>query len=46
MLDVLLRGGRLVDGSGAPWVPGDVAIQDDRIVAVGNLPGATAPAHH
>ena len=42
MLDVLLRGGRLVDGSGAPWVPGDVAIQDDRIVAVGNLPGATA----
>ena len=42
MLDVLLRGGRVVDGSGAPWVPGDVAIQDDRIVAVGNLPGATA----
>jgi len=41
--DVLIRGGRLLDGSAAPWRYSDVAIQGDRIVAVGHLPaGATA----
>ena len=41
--DVLIRGGRLLDGSGTPWRYADVAIRGDRIVAVGSLP-ATATA--
>lgn len=40
--DVLIRGGRLLDGSGAPWRHADVAIGGDRIAAVGKLDGATA----
>ena len=40
--DVLIRGGHIVDGTGNPWFPGDVAIQRGRIVAVGQLSGATA----
>jgi N-acyl-D-amino-acid deacylase len=35
MLDTIIRGGRIVDGSGAPPVTGDVGIRGDRIVAVG-----------
>ncbi|MEJ2206080.1 MAG: D-aminoacylase [Gemmatimonadota bacterium] len=41
--DLLLRGGRVLDGSGNPWVRADVAIRGDRISAVGALgdaPGA------
>ena len=40
--DVLIRGGRVLDGSGNPWMRADVAIRDDRIAAVGDLAGATA----
>jgi N-acyl-D-amino-acid deacylase len=36
-LDVLIRGGKIVDGTGNPWFNGDVAIQGDRIAAVGPL---------
>jgi N-acyl-D-amino-acid deacylase len=32
--DVLIRGGRIVDGSGNTWFRGDVAIRGDTIVAV------------
>ena len=35
--DLILRGGTLYDGSGATPFVGDVAIKDDRIVAVGNV---------
>jgi N-acyl-D-amino-acid deacylase len=42
MLDVLIRNGRLADGTGNPLYPADVAIQGDRIVDVARLPGATA----
>jgi N-acyl-D-amino-acid deacylase len=42
MFDVLICGGRIVDGAGNPWRPGDVAIQGDRIAALGNLAGAEA----
>jgi N-acyl-D-amino-acid deacylase len=40
--DILIRGGRLMDGSGNPWHAADVAITGDRIAAVGRLAGATA----
>ena len=36
--DILIRGGKLLDGTGAPWRYADVAINADRIVAVGLLP--------
>ena len=35
--DVVIRNGRILDGTGNPWFLGDVAIQDDRIAAVGGL---------
>lgn len=42
MLDVLIRGGRVLDGSGAPAIDADVAIEDGRVTAVGDLGGAEA----
>ncbi len=35
--DILIRGGRLLDGTGNPWHYADVAITGDRVVAVGTL---------
>lgn len=40
--DVLLRGGRIADGTGNPWFTGDLAIRGDRIAAVGALRSAKA----
>lgn len=42
MLDVLIRGGWLADGTGNPTFPADVAIEGDRIVEVARLDGAQA----
>lgn len=42
MIDVLIRGGWLADGTGNPLYPSDVALEGDRIVAVERLDGATA----
>jgi N-acyl-D-amino-acid deacylase len=36
--DLILRGGRVLDGTGAPAASGDVAIAGDRIAAIGALP--------
>jgi len=33
--DLLIRGGRIVDGTGSPWYRGNVAVRGDTIVAVG-----------
>ena len=40
--DVIIHSGRVVDGTGAPWIKADVAIDDDRIVAIGDLSAQTA----
>src|SRR5436190_1137849 len=40
--DLLIRNGKIVDGSGNPWFHGDVAVRGDRIVAVGRVPPGQA----
>ena len=35
--DLVIRGGRLLDGAGNPWVRADLAIRGDRIAAIGQL---------
>jgi N-acyl-D-amino-acid deacylase len=42
MFDLVLRGGRALDGTGSPDVPADIAVQDGRIAAVGQLGAAEA----
>ena len=40
--DMIFAGGRIVDGSGAPWFRGDVGLRGDRVAAVGDLSKAAA----
>ena len=40
--DIVIRNGRVLDGSGNPWFRADIAISGDRIGAIGHLPAATA----
>jgi N-acyl-D-amino-acid deacylase len=40
--DLIIRNGRVFDGTGNPWFPADIGVRDGRIVAVGKL--AEAPA--
>ncbi|MEQ8313668.1 MAG: D-aminoacylase [Gammaproteobacteria bacterium] len=40
--DIIIRNGHVIDGTGTPWYEADVAINDDRIVRVGDLSDATA----
>src|SRR5262252_3076792 len=35
--DLVIINGRIVDGTGAPWYRGDVAIAGDRIAAIGAI---------
>src|SRR5579864_3255370 len=43
-LDAVIRNGRIVDGTGAPWYRADVGIVGDRITAIGNLANTSATA--
>ena len=42
MHDLIIRGGRLIDGTGAAARAADIAIDGDQITAVGDLTGANA----
>ena len=41
--DVIIRNGRVLDGTGNDWFRADVALRGDRIAAVGDLADARAP---
>jgi N-acyl-D-aspartate/D-glutamate deacylase len=44
-IDVLIRGAKVVDGTGNPWFYGDIAIQGDRVLDIappGHVPVETA----
>ena len=36
---IVIRGGRVLDGAGNPWITADVAIQDGRIARIGVIEG-------
>src|SRR5215212_11551502 len=40
--DILIRNGRVLDGTGNPWYRADIGISGDRIRAMGSLGNATA----
>ena len=40
--DLVIRNGRIVDGTGSPWYSGDLGIRGGRIAAIGRLDSATA----
>ena len=42
MLDIIIRNGRIVDGSGSPAFSGDIAIESGEIRSVAHNPDATA----
>ena len=42
LFDVVIRNGRIIDGTGSPWYAGDVGIRGGRIAAIGMLEGVAA----
>lgn len=40
--DVVIKNGKIFDGTGNPWYSADIGIRGDRIVAIGRLPNASA----
>ena len=41
-LDIVIKNGKIVDGSGAPWYLADVGIDDGKIIRIGNIPPGDA----
>lgn len=44
MPDLIIRGAQVIDGTGQPGFEADVAIEGDRVAAIGNLTGLSARA--
>ncbi len=44
--DVVIRNGRIIDGTGSPWYSGDIAIQGGRIAAIGQLAACGNQGRH
>lgn len=42
MFDILIRNGRIIDGTGNPWYYGDVGISEGKIAAIGRIGSADA----
>src|SRR5689334_15774781 len=40
--DIVIRNGRIIDGTGSPWYSGDIGIRGGRIAAIGDLTKAKA----
>jgi N-acyl-D-amino-acid deacylase len=40
--DLIVKNGRIIDGTGSPWYAGDIAVKDGRIAAIGRLPRTDA----
>ncbi|HMJ66234.1 MAG TPA: D-aminoacylase [Candidatus Binatia bacterium] len=40
--DVVIRNGRIVDGTGNPWFYGDVGVRGERIATIGRVPAGAA----
>lgn len=40
--DILVKNGKIIDGTGNPWFHGDIGIRGDTIVEIGDLSGKTA----
>jgi len=44
MVDLIIRNGKIIDGTGSPWYYGDIAVEGARIVKIGNLDRERAEA--
>lgn len=42
--DILIKNGKIIDGTGNSWYYGDIAVKKDKILAVGYLPHLKANA--
>ena len=40
--DIVIRNGRIIDGTGSPWYSGDIGLINGRVAAIGNLKDAKA----
>ena len=46
MYDLLIRNAQLLDGSGQPAFRGDIAVEQGRIVAIGDLSAGRSESHY
>ena len=42
MYDIIIKGGRILDGTGNPWFYGDIGIKNGKISRIGKLCSDTA----
>ncbi|MBU7011156.1 MAG: amidohydrolase family protein, partial [Theionarchaea archaeon] len=36
--DILIKSGKIIDGTGSPWIRGDIGITGSRITCIGTIP--------